>query len=69
MMESWLNWLPTWIVLSPLLGVAALLWIPREQTGWLKRVGLLGTLPPLVLVLILFSVLIRDPVRFNLSNR
>ena len=55
MMESWLNWLPTWIVLSPLLGVAALLWIPREQTGWLKRVGLLGTLPPLVLVMILFS--------------
>lgn len=55
MMESWFNWLPTWIVLSPLLGVAALLCIPREQAGWLKRVGFLGTLPPLVLVLILFA--------------
>ena len=55
MMESWFNWLPTWIMLSPLLGVAVLLLIPREQVSWLKRVGFLGTLPPLVLALILFA--------------
>ncbi|PTX62527.1 NADH-quinone oxidoreductase subunit M [Melghirimyces profundicolus] len=55
MMESFFNVLPTWLVFSPLLGVVALLLIPGKKAGWLKAAGLFGTLPPLVLSLLLYG--------------
>jgi NADH-quinone oxidoreductase subunit M len=49
MKEGLIQTLPTWLVFSPLLGVLALLVVPRERTAWLRTVGVLATLPPLVL--------------------
>lgn len=53
-METLLQTLPTWITFSPLLGVILLLFIPRTRSGLLKGVGMLATLPPLALALLLF---------------
>ncbi|MES6927191.1 hypothetical protein U6X42_12255, partial [Cutibacterium acnes] len=36
------------IVFSPLLGVLALLFVPKEQGGWIKRIGIGTTFLPLI---------------------
>ncbi|GGE05149.1 NADH-quinone oxidoreductase subunit M [Marinithermofilum abyssi] len=46
--------LPSWITWAPLLGVLVLLWIPRERTAAIRWVGVLATLPSLVLSLLLY---------------
>ncbi|SDW41940.1 NADH-quinone oxidoreductase subunit M [Marininema mesophilum] len=40
--------LPTFILFSPLIGVAVILWLPRQKSQWIRMAGLLGTLPPLL---------------------
>ncbi|MFC4077376.1 complex I subunit 4 family protein [Salinithrix halophila] len=47
--------LPSWIVFSPLLGAAVILFFPREKSGWIRRIGWLGTLPPLLFSLFLYA--------------
>nr|WP_142505586.1 NADH-quinone oxidoreductase subunit M [Melghirimyces algeriensis] len=54
-MENVLNMLPTWLAFSPLLGAMLLLLVPQKRTGWLKRLGILATFPPLVLALLLYG--------------
>lgn len=48
------NYLLTLITLSPLLAVLVLAFIPKQQGGVIKQVGVLGTLLPLILSLMLF---------------
>ncbi len=45
----WSQWLPTWITLSPLLGVALLLMVPRESKKAHRIIGILTTFIPLIL--------------------
>ncbi|MDA8354585.1 MAG: NADH-quinone oxidoreductase subunit M [Firmicutes bacterium] len=54
MMEQLQQALPIGLVFSPLIGVIVLLCIPRDKAGWLKGVGILATLPPSVLALLLY---------------
>lgn len=55
MMEILIKYLPTFITFSPLLGVMVLLFLSGDRTRWIRRVGMLGTLPPLILALILYA--------------
>lgn len=43
------------LVLSPLLAILVLAFIPRHRGGAIKQVGVLGTLLPLILALVLFA--------------
>ncbi|OYD08023.1 complex I subunit 4 family protein [Paludifilum halophilum] len=61
-MDSLIKILPTWIAFSPLLGFFCLLWVPRNRSGWVKGVGMLSTLPPLLLSLFLYQ-------RFDFASR
>lgn len=54
-METILHSLPTWITFSPLIGVVVLLFVSRTRSGLLKGIGMLATLPPLALALILIG--------------
>ncbi|MEJ8544157.1 NADH-quinone oxidoreductase subunit M [Brevibacillus borstelensis] len=45
----------TLIVFSPLLAILILAFVPRHQGGVIKKIGVLGTLLPLVLSLMLFA--------------
>lgn len=47
-------WLPTWIILAPLLGVLILLWIPKKNIAVHRIIGILATLPSLSLAAILY---------------
>ncbi|MDQ0339433.1 NADH-quinone oxidoreductase subunit M [Caldalkalibacillus uzonensis] len=49
------NMLLTWLVFSPLLGIVFLLFVNRENEGLIKTIGIMGTLIPLALSLILLS--------------
>lgn len=43
------------IVFSPLLAILILAFVPRHQGGVIKQIGVLGTLLPLALSLMLFA--------------
>jgi NADH-quinone oxidoreductase subunit M len=45
----------TLITLSPLLAILVLAFVPKQQGGVIKQIGILGTLLPLVLSLMLFA--------------
>lgn len=53
-MTGWLKALPTLITFAPLIGLVLLLFLPREKSGAHRVVGILGTLPSLVLALVMF---------------
>ena len=47
-MNLLMNQLPTLLTFSPLLGVTVLLAVPGKQIRWVRAVGMLATLPPLL---------------------
>ncbi len=49
------NQLPTLLTFSPLLGVAVLLAVPGKRIRWVRAVGMLATLPPLLLALLMYA--------------
>ncbi|MBA4602973.1 complex I subunit 4 family protein [Thermoactinomyces mirandus] len=51
---SWINWLPALVTFFPLLGVAVLLFLPREKTGLHRFWGIMATLPSLFFALYMY---------------
>jgi len=52
----WDEWpLLTLIAFSPLLGILALLFTPKDNGKWIKRIGIAATLIPLALSVVLFA--------------
>jgi len=49
------SFLLTLLTLSPLLAILVLLFVPKDQGGVIKQIGILGTLLPLALSILLFS--------------
>lgn len=49
------NILLTLITLSPLLAILILVFVPKQQGGVIKQIGILGTLLPLILSLMMFA--------------
>lgn len=47
-------WLPTWIILAPLLGVLILLWVPKKYTLAHRVIGILATVPSLCFAIRLY---------------
>ncbi|MFX3624872.1 MAG: NADH-quinone oxidoreductase subunit M [Ectobacillus sp.] len=50
-----MSYLLTVFIFSPLLGILALMFIPKEQEKTAKLIGILATLPPLICSFILYS--------------
>lgn len=53
-MKLMMNLLPTFLTFSPLLGVIVLAIMPGKRIRWIRAVGLLATLPPLFLALLMY---------------
>lgn len=54
-MKTMMDWLPTWLTFAPLLGVIVLLCLPRQKKSWHRLVGVLATLPSLVMSLVIYQ--------------
>jgi len=54
-MNLLMNQLPTLLTFSPLLGVVVLLAVPGKQLRWVRAAGMLATLPPLLLALLMYA--------------
>jgi len=59
----------TLIAFSPLIGIAALLFIPRDRGDWIKRVGFAATLIPLVLATWLYIDFRNDAAGYQYEER
>jgi NADH-quinone oxidoreductase subunit M len=64
-MTQWLNALPTLITFAPLIGLVVLLFLPQDKTRAHRMVGIAGTLPSLVLALVMFGRF--DPLKQGLQ--
>ncbi|RAL24593.1 complex I subunit 4 family protein [Thermoflavimicrobium daqui] len=62
------QWLPTLITFSPLLGIIILLFIPREKERVHRSIGILATLPPLVLSVWMYNSFNQKLVGFQMKQ-
>lgn len=53
---TWANWLPLIIPFAPLVGVIVLLFLPRNKPKLHRAIGIGGTVIPLILALVMFSL-------------
>lgn len=49
------DWMPSLVTFLPLLGVLVLIFLPREKVRWHRICGILSTLPPLLLSLVMYA--------------
>jgi NADH-quinone oxidoreductase subunit M len=54
-MTSWIDWLPTLVTFFPLLGALILLFFPRDLVNGHRLVGILGTVPSLILAIVMYQ--------------